>query len=188
MFGKFKSWLEHGRSNRQLAFPQQVTIIKGRQFTIRQAMLGDIRRIVEIEEAIYGEAPWNAAAFQIELGRKSDRLYLVISYDGQVIAYVGCSFNWRRQESHITNIGVSPAYQNYGIGTKLIKILKETAANYGYPRMTLEVRAHNLRARKLYERLGFRQTKIKPHYYIDNREDAIEMEVSLQSGRENTEL
>ena len=52
--------------------------------------------------------------------------------------------------------------------------------------MTLEVRIHNLRARKLYERLGFHQTNIKSHYYIDNREDAVEMEVKLQSRGENT--
>lgn len=186
MFAKFKKWLKHHQEAGQLIFEQQTKLINGRQFTIRRARFTDISSIIRIEELIYGTAPWNANAFQIELERDHDRLYLVTVYDGQVVGYAGCSFNWYKHESHITNIGVSPAYQDQGIGANLIQILKTYAGNHGYPRMTLEVRIHNLRARKLYERLGFHQTNIKSHYYIDNREDAVEMEVKLQSRGENT--
>lgn len=186
MFAKFKAWLERQRKNEKLAYDHQVTMINGRQFVIRQAKFADIATIIEIEKQIYGTAPWNANAFQIELERDRDRLYLVTIYDGQVVAYVGCSFNQYKQESHITNIGVLPAYQGRGIGNRLIDLLKDYAFQHGYPRMTLEVRVHNLRARKLYERLEFRQTKLKPRYYIDNREDAVEMEVKLHSRGERS--
>ncbi|WP_310735718.1 ribosomal protein S18-alanine N-acetyltransferase [Limosilactobacillus fastidiosus] len=179
MFAKFKAWLEHKRGEEQLKFTQQPLLINGRQFTIRQARFTDISAIVHVEELIYGTAPWSASTFQIELERDYDRLYLVITYDGQVVGYVGCSFNWYKHESHITNIGVSPAYQDRGIGSKMITLSKDYAGHHGYPKMTLEVRIHNLKARKLYERLGFYQTSIRPHYYIDNREDAVEMEVKL---------
>lgn len=179
MFAKFKAWLERNRGEERLIFNQRYELLQGRHFTIRQARFADISSIIEIEERIYGTAPWNANAFQLELERDRDRLYLVTTYDGQVVAYVGCSFNRYRNESHITNIGVSPAYQNRKIGSRLIQILKGYANQHGYSRMTLEVRAHNLQARRLYERLGFRQVNIKPRYYIDNREDAVEMEVKL---------
>lgn len=185
MFAKFKAWLSHNQREEKLTYQKQVTLINGRQFVVRQAAFSDISSIVKIEELIYGVAPWNASSFQIELERKYDRLYLVVVYDGQLVGYAGCSFNRYKHESHITNIGVSPAYQGQGIGTKLIKTLKDYSSQRGYSQMTLEVRVHNLRARKLYERLGFYQVKIKPHYYIDDREDAIEMEAKLQGKGES---
>lgn len=186
MFAKFKNWVKHHQGAVKLTFNHQILLIGGRQFTIRQADFTDIPSIIRIEELIYGTAPWNANAFQIELERDRDRLYLVTVYDGKVVGYVGSSFNWYKNESHITNIGVSPAYQDLGIGTTLLQILKKYAARQGYSRMTLEVRAHNLKAQKLYERLGFHQTSIKAHYYIDDHEDAIEMEAKLQIRGENS--
>ena len=41
--------------------------------------------------------------------------------------------------------------------------------------MTLEVRVSNLKARKLYETLGFSTAGIRPSYYEDNGEDAAIM-------------
>ena len=41
--------------------------------------------------------------------------------------------------------------------------------------MTLEVRVSNIRARKLYERLGFKSAGLRKGYYVDNHEDAIIM-------------
>jgi ribosomal-protein-alanine N-acetyltransferase len=34
-------------------------------------------------------------------------------------------------------------------------------------------------ARKLYEHLGFRERQIKHRYYLDNHEDAVDMEADL---------
>lgn len=42
-------------------------------------------------------------------------------------------------------------------------------------RMTLEVRASNTSAQRLYERLGFVTAGVRKGYYSDNREDALIM-------------
>jgi ribosomal-protein-alanine N-acetyltransferase len=45
--------------------------------------------------------------------------------------------------------------------------------------VTLEVREHNLPARKTYEHLGFFSCGKRPHYYADSGEDAVLMRLLL---------
>ncbi|WP_460518261.1 GNAT family N-acetyltransferase [Flindersiella endophytica] len=54
-------------------------------------------------------------------------------------------------------IQIHPAFQGRGIGTQLITALIEECRSTGKP-LTLDVDRDNLRARSLYERLGFEQT------------------------------
>jgi ribosomal protein S18 acetylase RimI-like enzyme len=60
----------------------------------------------------------------------------------------------RREDSiFLSNIGITPAYQGRGIGTKLIQDLLEKATARGVP---VELRVLKVNpARGLYERLGF---------------------------------
>ena len=53
--------------------------------------------------------------------------------------------------------------------------LMEVALRLNARFVTLEVRVSNAVARKLYEKLGFRQAGIRPRYYTDNNEDAVVM-------------
>jgi ribosomal-protein-alanine N-acetyltransferase len=48
-------------------------------------------------------------------------------------------------------------------------------------RMTLEVRTSNLKAQRLYERLGFVLAGKRKGYYSDNLEDALIMWVELDT-------
>lgn len=182
MFAKFKQWckyLTRGYRHPQLMFTYRVALIHGRQYTVRMATNHDIQSMVEIERRIYGDAPWSYAAFQVELQRPHDRLYLVVIDDGQVVGFIGLAVDWYCRDLHITNIGVTPGFQRKGIGTYLIQAAKSYARYLQLHSFSLEVRVHNLNARKLYEHLGFREKHIKHHYYLDNHEDAIEMEVNL---------
>lgn len=174
-----------GKHQVKLDFTQRVVMINGHQYVVRMAKETDISSIVEIEQAIYGQAPWSYAAFQLELQRPNDRLYLVIESDKQLIGFIGLAVDWYHLDLHVTNIGVTPGYQRKHIGTYLIK----TAINVGrflkLRSMSLEVRVHNLGARKLYERLGFRERRLKRHYYLDNQEDAVDMKLNLLMKKEN---
>ena len=51
--------------------------------------------------------------------------------------------------------------------------------------ITLEVRASNIPAQKLYEKYGFQVDGIRKKYYIDNQEDAILMSIKLESNKTN---
>jgi ribosomal-protein-alanine N-acetyltransferase len=78
-------------------------------------------------------------------------------------------------EAHITNIAVRQEYQGRGIGGLLLIATIDLARELKASFLTLEVRASNLVAQKLYSRYGFAQTGLRRGYYLDNREDAIIM-------------
>lgn len=180
MFVKFKRWLRGHSSPSSLHFSPQSLVIGNQRFVMRTAIAKDVSKMVQIEQDIFGTPPWGAAAFELELSRQRDRLYLVVLNErDQLVGYAGCSFNWFHSESHITNIAIEPAFQNLGIGTALIRTLQEYSRAQGILSMSLEVRASNLSARQLYERLGFRQHQLKRGYYLDDREDAVEMKLKL---------
>lgn len=182
MFAKFKHWLSYRTVPTEITFQSQMVTVHQQRLKIRRATSKDVSRMVAIERVIFGTPPWSAASFDLELSRQRDRLYLVVINDcAELVGYAGCSFNWYRRVSHITNIAVDPASQNQGIGTILITTLQQVSRNDGIDEMSLEVRASNLRARELYERMGFRQSKIKRGYYLDDREDAVEMKVNLKN-------
>ena len=78
-------------------------------------------------------------------------------------------------EAHITNIAVRKEYQGKGIGGLLVIAAIDLAVELKASLLTLEVRASNLVAQKLYSRYGFTQTGLRRGYYLDNKEDAIIM-------------
>lgn len=183
MFEKFKEWLvttTTGAPKRPvLDFTRRVVMVGGHQYVVRMATERDIDTMIAIEKRIYGNAPWSYAAFRLELQRPHDRLYLVVEDDEQVVGFIGTAVDWYHYDLHITNVGITPAYQKKGIGTYLITTAKNYARHLKLHSMSLEVRVHNLAARKLYEELGFRDQHIKPRYYLDNHEDAVDMQADL---------
>ncbi len=78
-------------------------------------------------------------------------------------------------EAHITNLAVRKEYQGKGIGGLLLIATIDLARELKASFLTLEVRASNLVAQKLYSQYGFTQTGQRRGYYLDNREDAIIM-------------
>lgn len=62
-----------------------------------------------------------------------------------------------------------------GVGRKLTKELLQILSNLGASYATLEVRVSNMRARNLYESLGFLSVGKRKRYYEDNNEDAYLM-------------
>jgi ribosomal-protein-alanine N-acetyltransferase len=89
---------------------------------------------------------------------------------------VGFSGIWMMaDEAHVTNIAVRQKYQCRGIGGLLLLATIDIACELKASFLTLEVRASNVNAQKLYSRYGFVQTGLRRGYYLDNREDAIIM-------------
>lgn len=89
---------------------------------------------------------------------------------------VGFSGIWLMvDEAHLTNIAVRQQYQGRGLGELLLIATIDLARGLKASIMTLEVRASNLVAQKLYSKYGFMQTGVRRGYYLDNREDAVIM-------------
>jgi len=76
-------------------------------------------------------------------------------------------------EIHINNIALRPQHRGHGYGTALMHHVLAEARRLGARRATLEVRAGNMGARRLYERLGFYVAGTRRNYYTNPVEDAL---------------
>lgn len=89
---------------------------------------------------------------------------------------VGLAGLWiMADEAHLTTIGVREAYRRQGIGERLLIAALDLALMLNARVVTLEMRASNHAAHKLYEKYGFRWMGLRRGYYSDNREDAVVM-------------
>lgn len=157
---------------------REAKIEKDLKFSIFPLDYNDLKEVVEIESVSFPE-PWSVAMFYHELILPFSHFY-VMREDSQekkkrkMIAYGG--FWMVKQEAHITNLAVHPDYRNRGFGSEFLRFLLEKAKILGAKVATLEVRTSNKVGQRLYEKWGFRKTKIKKGYYAYTGEDAIVME------------
>jgi ribosomal-protein-alanine N-acetyltransferase len=79
------------------------------------------------------------------------------------------------EEAHIVTIAVREGYRRRGVGELLLIAAIELALMNERDMISLECRVSNDAAIALYDKYGFQRLGIRPHYYSDNREDAIIM-------------
>ncbi|RMG91226.1 MAG: ribosomal-protein-alanine N-acetyltransferase [Zetaproteobacteria bacterium] len=86
-------------------------------------------------------------------------------------------------ETHILQIAVRPEFRGHGMASVLMRSLLE--AKCEQRRMLLEVRASNVPARRLYEKLGFAQIGLRPRYYAARSgraaEDAVVLALEMEA-------
>ena len=128
---------------------------------------------VEVVEKSCFSMPWSRQSFWEEAVKK-DAYYLLAvdcSTDIEVvICYIGVWLIFG--EGHITNVALMPHYQGRGIASAMIKKIIMIIRSMGINSMTLEVRPSNSKALRLYQKFGFKSVGRRPHYYLDNNEDA----------------
>ena len=135
-----------------------------------------LRRVLAIEQRVYPR-PWSPQAFADELER-DDRTYLVAQLGGgrlrrRVVGYGGLLL--QLGEAHVTTVAVDPAHHRRKVATHLLVGLLEWAREAGAAAATLEVRAANYGAQRLYGAFGFVPEGVRPGYYRETGEDAVIM-------------
>jgi [ribosomal protein S18]-alanine N-acetyltransferase len=137
----------------------------------------DVATVQEIERRIFA-TPWPRNAYYRELSARNSAYYIVLRRAtgpdvGQIVGYAGM---WRMyDEAHVTTIGVRHDLQGSGYGRVLFAALVQAAYEMGAKWMTLEVRASNDKAMRMYEGFGFKVIGRRRGYYTDNGEDALVM-------------
>jgi ribosomal-protein-alanine N-acetyltransferase len=139
---------------------------------IEDMRLEDISAVQLVENASF-PIPWPANAFRHELTQNKNAHYLVAKEGDHIVGYAGLWLSL--DEAHITTFAVLPEYRRRKIGERMLLSIFERAERLGAEWLTLEVRASNLPAQRLYEKYGFRPAGIRRRYYSDNNEDAIIM-------------
>jgi ribosomal-protein-alanine N-acetyltransferase len=131
----------------------------------------ELDQVLAIERASFTN-PWTREMYLAELDNHDvSFLFVARSQDGIPVGF--CAF-WRvRDELHINNLAVLPAYRRQGVASGLLTRVLREGAQRGATRATLEVRVSNLEARQLYDRFGFSVAGVRRAYYSDPVEDAL---------------
>lgn len=148
--------------------------------TIRQMTVEDLAPVLAIEQASSTQ-PWTEGVFRTELAEAGSRRYWVAILDGVVEGF--CGLIEMVDEGHISNIAVAPHRRRSGVAQALLGAAFEYGSERKLRAVTLEVRASNLAAQRLYHRFGLAPVAIRPRYYRDNDEDAVIMSVDLDVDR-----
>jgi ribosomal-protein-alanine N-acetyltransferase len=131
----------------------------------------DLDGVLDVEAESFTN-PWTRQMYAWELQNRSVcHIYVVRMHDCEVAGF--CAFWLVLDEIHINNVAIRPQYRGRGIGTALLHHVLAEARRLGARRATLEVRASNEAARRLYERLGFYVAATRRDYYTNPVEDAL---------------
>jgi ribosomal-protein-alanine N-acetyltransferase len=130
------------------------------------------------------EAPrWTRRDYeQILLAAPSEplaRCGLVALSDGGLVGFAVIS--WLRQETaaEVEALFVEPEQRRRGVGGTLIRTCMAWAAGAGASMVRLEVRASNVAALGLYQRLGFSAVGVRRAYYSAPVEDALLLQAPI---------
>ena len=143
----------------------------------------EVNQITQIEFESFTD-PYPKDLFQY-LAKMSPELFLVaVDEDieekgilGYAVADIKRHVPYRI--GHILSIAVCKQYRRRGIGNQLVSELIHLFKSKGCNSIVLEVRESNLKAKALYQKLGFFEVKRSRRYYEDG-EDAIVMTLDLE--------
>lgn len=121
--------------------------------------------------------PWTEKTFYSNQGERYLNLKLSV---GDTLAGFAIT-QVVMDEATLFNIAISPDFQRCGYGEALLKYLIDALRDRDVVTLWLEVRASNLKAISLYEKMAFNQVTVRKNYYPANggREDAVIMALML---------
>jgi len=129
-----------------------------------------------IETASFSD-PWSIASISAEIARPNSVFLIAIS-ENIVVGYV--SMRHIIDEGHISNIAVTKAYRQKGVGSLLIDALIKESKRHGITGLTLEVRVSNHAALHLYKKHEFAIEGYRKNYYTLPTEDAAIMWLNIK--------
>ena len=144
---------------------------------LRAMHYADLDAVMSIERSAYS-FPWTRGNFVDSLA--SGYLAELLLHGDELLGYYVAMAGV--EEMHLLNLTVAPAHQRRGHARALLEALERRCLQQGLPRLGLEVRASNERARAIYLRHGFAVVGQRRGYYPageGQREDAVVMSLPL---------
>lgn len=124
----------------------------------------------KLEQINLGKEAWTQKQL-LDAMTRDDTIYLVAEMAGRIVGL--CGVQNISGEGEVTNVSVSGDVRREGCGYKMVKQLLERGKGIGIKDYTLEVRAQNAPAIRLYEKLGFKSEGVRPGFYDDPKDDAV---------------
>jgi len=146
---------------------------------VRRMQSEDLPRVIELDRNSFS-LPWPERSFRFELEKNEvSRCWVaeLLPADG-VPLLVAMIVVWLiADEVHVATLAVAPEHRRQKIAQRLLAHSLIDAYHSGANSSFLEVRSSNHAAITLYQRFGYRQVAVRRHYYKDNNEDALLMDL-----------
>ena len=140
-----------------------------RNFEITRMSAADVAEVAALEAVCFSD-PWSEASVASELDNPLS-LWLVARDAAGLLGYVGSQSV--PDEADMMNLAVRPDARRQGVAQALLQALEAALRENGIRSLTLEVRAGNESAIRLYTQVGFRQAGRRKNYYFHPKEDAL---------------
>lgn len=112
-----------------------------------------------------------------------ERPYAMVWAAGEAEGILGFLLGWQvADELHVLDVVVAKEARRRGVGRALVEVAMADAVASSLRVALLEVRRSNVAARGLYRAAGFVAVRLRPNYYDDPVEDAVEMARELVPG------
>ena len=140
-----------------------------RNFEITHMTAADVAEVAALEAVCFSN-PWSEASVASELDNPLS-LWLVARDAAGLLGYIGSQSV--PDEADMMNLAVRPDARRQGVAQALLQALEAALRENGIRSLTLEVRAGNEPAIRLYTQAGFRQVGLRKNYYFHPKEDAL---------------
>ena len=131
---------------------------------IEPASPRDLAQLMEIERLCFRRDQFSPALYLSFLLSADAEVYLYRS-EAAAIGSLVLLFPPERDHCHLVSVAVHPEHRGRGIGRELMVFAEARAQARDRTRIRLEVRKANAAARRLYERLDYRSSRILRDYY-----------------------
>ena len=155
------------------------TLKDGRSAVLRSPKEEDVDGIIEYLLVSAGETDYilrypeeclkytreNESEFLKQVNSSDNRIMLVCEVEGRIAGNCDISFGTNMKTRHRASVGIAliSEFWNLGIGTAMFKqLIKFAEERKEIIQIELDVVEGNMRARALYEKMGFRITNVKP--------------------------
>jgi len=138
---------------------------------LRNVRHKDLTRILEIEQQFYADA------FTIDIFEEymEYAVFRVLEADGVIAGYVIAIYT-TEDKYNIESIAVAPEFQGKQYSVYMVEVLENIIKRENAKAITLEVSETNVKARQLYEKLGYMYTGIKKEQFYQDGGTALLME------------
>jgi ribosomal-protein-alanine N-acetyltransferase len=135
----------------------------------------DPEAILAIDRACFAQGTVNVAA---ELDRPWSRVW--VARDATSVEPRAFLLAWLVVDAlHLLSVATLPGHRRRGMARALLEHAIDFARRERVRTILLEVRRSNAAAIRLYRAFGFSAAALRPRYYADNLEDAVEMSLTL---------
>lgn len=142
------------------------------EVVLRPMIEKDVELVTALEHRCFTDA-WSEVLVRDLLASAWDEVWVLEGPAAELIGYINLRF--LAGEGELMRIAVKPEFRGNGYSKILMDRMIQSAYEKEAPELTLEVRAGNTPAIKLYEMYGFVSEAVRKAYYHNPTEDALIM-------------